>query len=131
MLYLASRRRVLFDRAAYDYMEHRLSAWPLSHAVGLWEPNSRKYDEDVFKLPRPPRDQVWIPEMMSSIDSTAARDFGFPSTHAMNSMSNPLFTILYYYYYRSQEVGSVAMPFWAAIALGILWYLSVTCRACA
>ena len=82
--------------------------------------------KDVFKLPRPPRDQVWIPEMMSSIDSTAARDFGFPSTHAMNSMSNPLFTILYYYYYRSQEVGSVAMPFWAAIALGILWYLSVT-----
>ena len=34
--------------------------------------------KDVFRLPRPPRDQVWIPEMMSSIDSTAARDFGFP-----------------------------------------------------
>ena len=81
--------------------------------------------KDVFKLPRPSRDKVWIPDMMSSIDSTAARDYGFPSTHAMNSMSNPLFTILYYYYRPNSSVG-VEFPFSLAVIGGIIWYLSVT-----
>lgn len=31
--------------------------------------------------------EVWVPDSASHIDSTACRDFGFPSTHAMNSMS--------------------------------------------
>jgi membrane-associated phospholipid phosphatase len=81
--------------------------------------------KDVFKLPRPSRDKVWIPPLMSSIDSTAARDYGFPSTHAMNSMSNPLFTILYYYYRPSSSIG-VSFPFSLAIICGLIWYLSVT-----
>lgn len=41
--------------------------------------------KDVFRLPRPKnvKSEVWVPHSASQIDSTACRDFGFPSTHAM------------------------------------------------
>ena len=41
--------------------------------------------KDVFRLPRPKnvKAEVWVPHSASQIDSTACRDFGFPSTHAM------------------------------------------------
>jgi len=41
--------------------------------------------KDVFRLPRPKnvKAEVWVPKSASQIDSTACRDFGFPSTHAM------------------------------------------------
>lgn len=54
--------------------------------------------KDVFRLPRPKnvKAEVWVPHSASQIDSTACRDFGFPSTHAMNSMSNSLFTVFFF-----------------------------------
>jgi len=54
--------------------------------------------KDVFRLPRPKnvKAEVWVPHSASQIDSTACRDFGFPSTHAMNSISNSLFALLFY-----------------------------------
>jgi membrane-associated phospholipid phosphatase len=81
--------------------------------------------KDVFKLPRPSRQQVWIPPVLTSLDSTAARDFGFPSTHAMNALSNPLFTLLYMYY-RPGESEGVTFPYYYTVAMGTLWFLSIT-----
>lgn len=53
--------------------------------------------KDVFRLPRPANvePKVWVPHLASQMDSTACRDFGFPSTHAMNAVSNSLFWVLY------------------------------------
>jgi len=53
--------------------------------------------KDVFRLPRPGQVSkgVWVPDSASQIDSTACRDFGFPSTHSMNAVSNTFFTALY------------------------------------
>lgn len=53
--------------------------------------------KDVFQLPRPKHfePKVWMPSTVQEVDTTACRDFGFPSTHAMNSVSNSLFTVLY------------------------------------
>mmetsp|Transcript_42309 Transcript_42309/g.94758 ORF Transcript_42309/g.94758 Transcript_42309/m.94758 type:complete len:450 (+) Transcript_42309:67-1416(+) len=53
--------------------------------------------KDVFRLPRPRNvnSKVWVPANASEIDSTACRDFGFPSTHAMNAVSNSIFTVMY------------------------------------
>eukprot|EP00929_Paragymnodinium_shiwhaense_P070588 TRINITY_DN35748_c0_g1_i1.p1 TRINITY_DN35748_c0_g1~~TRINITY_DN35748_c0_g1_i1.p1 ORF type:complete len:464 (-),score=79.62 TRINITY_DN35748_c0_g1_i1:247-1638(-) len=53
--------------------------------------------KDVFRLPRPANvdKRVWISTLASAHDNTQCRDFGFPSTHTMNSFSNSLFTVLY------------------------------------
>lgn len=65
--------------------------------------------KDVFRLPRPRNvnSKVWVPANASHIDSTACRDFGFPSTHAMNSVSNSLFTVLYCFHHRLGISGTV------------------------
>jgi len=65
--------------------------------------------KDVFRLPRPRNvnSKVWVPSSASHIDSTACRDFGFPSTHAMNSVSNSLFTVLYCFHHRLGISGTV------------------------
>jgi membrane-associated phospholipid phosphatase len=51
--------------------------------------------KDMFQLPRPTG--VWRPS--HNLDSTQLADFGFPSTHAMNSVTNSLYTV---YHYRQQ-----------------------------
>jgi len=59
--------------------------------------------KDVFRLPRPVNvePKVWVAHVAVQIagagdgGGTACRDFGFPSTHAMNSVSNALFWVMY------------------------------------
>lgn len=88
--------------------------------------------KDVFRLPRPKnvKAEVWVPKSASQIDSTACRDFGFPSTHAMNSVSNSLFAVLFYFNHPLVDsAGAMAMVFgmcfWiSSISLGRL-YLGV------
>jgi membrane-associated phospholipid phosphatase len=46
--------------------------------------------KDVFELPRPASPPVWRPHNQASLDSTGLQDFGFPSTHAMNAVTNSL-----------------------------------------
>ena len=46
--------------------------------------------KDIVALPRPPSPPVWRPSAGAALDSSAFADFGFPSTHAMNALSNPL-----------------------------------------
>ena len=69
----------------YVYARH------LNYVVcsGLLVGNTLK---DVFRLPRPQK--VWRPSTAELTDSTAMRDFGYPSTHAMNALSNTLLTIV-------------------------------------
>lgn len=59
---------------------------------GLLAGNTMK---DVFQLPRPRSPPVWRPRHQEAVDSTSLQDFGFPSTHAMNAVSNSLFVCLY------------------------------------
>jgi hypothetical protein len=49
--------------------------------------------KDIAALPRPPSPPVWRPTAGAALDSTAFADFGFPSTHAMNAVSNPLLIV--------------------------------------
>ena len=44
--------------------------------------------KDVYELPRPTSPPVWRPSNQEHLDSTSLQDFGFPSTHAMNAVSN-------------------------------------------
>lgn len=54
---------------------------------GLFMGNTVK---DIFELPRPgPR--VWHPTL--NLDSTHLQDFGFPSTHVMNAVTNSLLVV--------------------------------------
>jgi len=81
---------ILFWNIDYRFARHMT----LVVCFGLLWGNLLK---DVFRLPRPKNVEplVWVPKSATHIDSTATRDFGFPSTHAMNSISNSLFTVLY------------------------------------
>jgi len=80
--------------------------------------------KDAFRLPRPRNvePKVWVPHSVVEVDSTACRDFGFPSTHAMNSVSNSLFTVLYCLQYGvvSGVAGYAAMLFCMC-----LWIFSI------
>eukprot|EP00931_Biecheleriopsis_adriatica_P007542 TRINITY_DN108814_c0_g1_i1.p1 TRINITY_DN108814_c0_g1~~TRINITY_DN108814_c0_g1_i1.p1 ORF type:complete len:471 (-),score=75.56 TRINITY_DN108814_c0_g1_i1:74-1438(-) len=64
--------------------------------------------KDVFRLPRPKNidPKVWVPHNAIAYDNTACRDFGFPSTHAMNSVSNSLFAVLYCLEHYRAESGA-------------------------
>jgi len=88
--------------------------------VGLYVGNVMK---DVFCLPRP--DNVWRPAGATAQDSTGLKDYGFPSTHTMNSISNSLFALMYYYTgkYRS---GPVSLPFPVAALLAAWWIASIS-----
>eukprot|EP01063_Lacrimia_lanifica_P008164 TRINITY_DN15289_c0_g1_i1.p1 TRINITY_DN15289_c0_g1~~TRINITY_DN15289_c0_g1_i1.p1 ORF type:complete len:408 (+),score=146.24 TRINITY_DN15289_c0_g1_i1:98-1321(+) len=48
--------------------------------------------KDVFELPRPRSPPVWRPG--NNLDSTRLGDFGFPSTHAMNGVTNAVYVYL-------------------------------------
>ena len=50
--------------------------------------------KDIVALPRPPSPPVWRPSAGAALDSSAFADFGFPSTHAMNALSNPLLIVV-------------------------------------
>eukprot|EP00949_MAST-11_sp_MAST-11-sp1_P001023 g1023.t1 len=56
------------------------------------------YMKDLFQLPRPSSKRV---ENLTARDSTGCRDFGWPSTHALNAISNSGFTLLYLYGYAA------------------------------
>jgi membrane-associated phospholipid phosphatase len=47
--------------------------------------------KDLARFPRPPSPPAWRPGGAAALDSTSFADFGWPSTHAMNAVSNPLF----------------------------------------
>lgn len=85
--------------------------------------------KDVFRLPRPRnvKQEVWVPHSASQIDSTACRDFGFPSTHAMNSVSNSLFAVLFYLENPriSSTVMVLCMCFWISSISFARLYLGV------
>jgi membrane-associated phospholipid phosphatase len=63
--------------------------------------------KDVFELPRPSSPPVWRPSNQEHLDSTALQDFGFPSTHAMNSVSNAL--LVAWYFWSNEESGNNAL----------------------
>ena len=62
--------------------------------TGLFAGNIIK---DVFELPRPSSPPVWRPGNQAAIDSTHLQDFGFPSTHSMNSLTNSLLIVWYFW----------------------------------
>ena len=69
--------------------------------------------KDAFELPRPTSVSklVWSPKSQAQIDSTACKDFGFPSTHSMNAISNTLFTLLYFYFgQKSSSDAFLSLP---------------------
>ncbi len=49
--------------------------------------------KDLVALPRPPSPPVWRSASGAALDSTAFADYGWPSTHAMNAVTNPLLVI--------------------------------------
>ena len=51
--------------------------------------------KDMLALPRPASPPVWRPEYMVKMDSTSMQDYGFPSTHTMNAITNPGYVFLY------------------------------------
>ncbi len=60
--------------------------------LGLLSGNLMK---DVFGLPRPKCPPVWRPSHQAAVDSSNLQDFGFPSTHAMNALTNSVIVLLY------------------------------------
>lgn len=66
--------------------------------------------KDLFQLPRPQASQVWRPEHAQKLDSASLLDYGFPSSHATNALTNT-FT-LYLYYHEKFALG----PFTACVA---------------
>jgi len=109
----------------YVYARH------LNYVVcsGLLVGNTLK---DVFRLPRPQK--VWRPSTAELTDSTAMRDFGYPSTHAMNALSNTLLTILYCYcpvtvFMESGFLFKEAHNGWSlttGVVFAFVWFFSIT-----
>ena len=69
--------------------------------------------KDLFSLPRPRAPPVWRSSAAASLDTTACEDFGFPSTHAMNALSNS------------------AVALGSAVAAGSDWFVPGAAAACA
>jgi len=90
--------------------------------IGLYIGNQMK---DVFCLPRP-RD-VWRPTNLHQTDSSALLDFGFPSTHTMNSISNSGFAVLFYYCHSYSDAFTATDPTLpcAVAVLMAICYMSV------
>lgn len=109
---------ILFWNADYRFARH------MTYIVtcGLLWGNLLK---DVFRLPRPKNveAQVWVPKSASGIDSTACRDFGFPSTHAMNSVSNSVFTVMYCLRFG---LGGVTFNAYTLAACALFWICSIS-----
>ena len=83
--------------------------------------------KDVFRLPRPSKKRgVWTPHSLTHTDSTACRDFGFPSTHSMNAVSNTFLTLLYFYHPDSSFQGELFLPFSWALLISAVWIFSIS-----
>ena len=100
--------------------------------------------KDVFRLPRPSTKRgVWRGGSAEYTDSTAMRDFGYPSTHAMNALSNTLLALLYCYCVPVGTEGAINLggyaiggytlmrdcndfPLFAAISICFVWFFSIT-----
>jgi len=89
--------------------------------IGLYIGNVMK---DVFALPRP--SNVWRPEGLHLTDSAALMDFGFPSTHTMNGISNGIFFLLFYYTDGYGRTAPMGLPIWGAFLLAVWWGASLT-----
>ena len=99
--------------------------------VGLFLGNLYK---DLFELPRPINisntkmsEKVWSPNFVIAIDTTALKDFGFPSTHSMNAVSNSMFTLAYLYLGSGTLAWGPRTTFPAAIgaAFAAIWMFSL------
>jgi len=86
--------------------------------------------KDAFQLPRPAAVSklVWTPKTQAQIDSTACKDYGFPSTHSMNAISNTLFTLFFFYY--GNKADTVTFPFAGALACTAVYVLDHVPSAC-
>ena len=87
---------------------------------GLFVGNTIK---DVFELPRPSSPPVWRPKHQEAIDSTMMKDFGFPSTHTMNAVSNSFFA---FFYLVSRGIVTTSVSYAWCTAATIVWIVSLT-----
>jgi len=83
--------------------------------------------KDVFELPRPNAPGLYKAKTM---DSTGCLDFGFPSTHTMNAVTNAGYVFYYYYHLlqseRAAENEEAACPIWFGAMLLMVWILSLS-----
>jgi len=99
-------------------IEHKLGTQATAVVcTGIFSGNFLK---DMFLIPRPPRDKVWVSTHLVNADSTGLRDFGFPSTHSLNAFSNPAFFIAYYLGTNTLSTDSPG-PLTAAAAVATLY----------
>ncbi len=86
------------------------------------------YLKDVCQLPRPKG--VWVPTWLIKNDSSGLRDYGFPSTHAMNGVSNAIYVFLYFFAPAEGLGGGrpppSAVPVTGAIILVLWWIFNLT-----
>jgi len=103
--------------------------WALGHhmlfvtCVGLFLGNFLK---DVFQLPRP--QGVWRSSDAAATDSTSCQDFGFPSTHTMNSISNAGFMLLYVHDPLNQfgVKERAVWPLCISAVLAVMWIVTIS-----
>ena len=94
--------------------------WNLGHHllhiinIGLYIGNLLKI---TFEIPRP--SNVWIHPTLIKTDSSNLKDYGFPSTHSMNAISNTLYITLYNILYNQNN--QILIP----ILLSCVWALSI------
>ena len=86
--------------------------------IGLLMGNVMK---DVFELPRPSAPSLY---RAKTLDTTNCLDYGFPSTHTMNGLSNSLYTFLYCYGYFKES--SAGIPIWQGLLFMLTWALSLS-----
>lgn len=79
--------------------------------------------KDIFELPRPNPKIVWRPSHQTSVDSAGLEDFGFPSTHAMNAITNAVIVYLHYY---EQGVIDSPLKMLAGSSLVVFYILSLS-----
>jgi len=103
-------------------VEHKLGTQAtLVVCVGIFSGNFLK---DMFCIPRPPRDRVWVAPWLHAADSTGLRDYGFPSTHSLNAFSNPAFFVVYYLGAGALSLDR-PLPLAAAVVAGTAYGLSL------
>jgi len=93
--------------------------------IGLYTGNVMK---DVFCLPRP--SGVWRASALAETDSSGLLDYGFPSTHTMNGLSNSGFMLAFYFWNplwgESYHTGAPPCPLWLAVFLMLGWTCSLS-----
>eukprot|EP00939_MAST-03C_sp_MAST-3C-sp1_P001062 g1062.t1 len=81
--------------------------------------------KDVFELPRPDAKGLY---RVKTMDSTGCLDYGFPSTHTMNAVSNAGYVFHYYYFVVTKDMDDEqrACPMYVGLLLVALWILSLS-----